>query len=74
MRYEATSQEELFEVWGYEAMRIFRDRLVGQEHTARFDQMIYNQLSMTLGYQGKITSFYTTWTASKTAEAAATIV
>lgn len=38
-RGDSTS-ESLLEVWGYEAARLFRDRLVGQSAQEKFDELL----------------------------------
>jgi dynein heavy chain 2 len=43
-RYEVFSHETFLEAWAYEACRIFRDRLVGDEAQANFDGMLKNAL------------------------------
>jgi dynein heavy chain 2 len=44
LRYEATSTETFFEAWAFEANRIFRDRLVGVEAQANFDNLLKNAM------------------------------
>ena len=45
LRYECKNYDELITVWCYEGMRIFRDKLVGNESKKLFDQMLSNELS-----------------------------
>ena len=45
LRYECKTQDDLVKVWGYECIRIFKDRLVGKESKQKFDQILMNELS-----------------------------
>eukprot|EP00743_Colponemidia_sp_Colp-15_P007052 GILK01007609.1.p1 GENE.GILK01007609.1~~GILK01007609.1.p1 ORF type:complete len:2172 (-),score=437.61 GILK01007609.1:43-6558(-) len=42
--------ESLLELWAYEAQRVFRDRLVGQDAALRFDTMLLQQLRSAFSY------------------------
>eukprot|EP00931_Biecheleriopsis_adriatica_P043590 TRINITY_DN24917_c0_g1_i1.p1 TRINITY_DN24917_c0_g1~~TRINITY_DN24917_c0_g1_i1.p1 ORF type:complete len:4311 (+),score=994.91 TRINITY_DN24917_c0_g1_i1:69-13001(+) len=44
LRYEVVSVESFIEAWAYEACRIFRDRLVGDEAKTHFDTLLRNAL------------------------------
>jgi dynein heavy chain 2 len=64
LRYEATSMPSLLECWGYEANRVFRDRLVNREHMMQFDSFLNQQLRQALGYNDNSRAYFTTWSAS----------
>ena len=49
LRYEVVSVESFIEAWAYEATRIFRDRLVGEEAKSHFDSILRNCLIQYLG-------------------------
>ncbi|CAJ1327577.1 unnamed protein product [Effrenium voratum] len=49
LRYEVVSVETFIEAWAYEAARIFRDRLVGDEAKNHFDALLRNALIQYLG-------------------------
>ncbi|CAE7570289.1 DYH1B [Symbiodinium sp. CCMP2456] len=49
LRYEVMSVESLVEAWAYEATRIFRDRLVGDEAKSHFDALLRNALIQYVG-------------------------
>jgi len=49
LRYEVASNEALYEAWAYEASRMFRDRLVGQEAKADFDATLQNLMIQHFG-------------------------
>ena len=36
------TSDHLLEIWAYEARRLFRDRLVGQDGTNKFDNILMN--------------------------------
>jgi dynein heavy chain 2 len=44
LRYEVASVEEFLEAWAYEASRIFRDRLVGEEAQTQFDGLLKQEV------------------------------
>jgi dynein heavy chain 2 len=44
LRYQCVSVETFYEAWAFEANRIFRDRLVGVEAQAHFDNMLKNAM------------------------------
>ncbi|MCP3685863.1 MAG: hypothetical protein GY861_24715, partial [bacterium] len=45
LHYEIKSREELLEVWGYEGMRVFRDKLINNEHKSKFDRFLITELN-----------------------------
>eukprot|EP00438_Fugacium_kawagutii_P026834 Skav224731 [mRNA] locus=scaffold699:573890:588190:- [translate_table: standard] len=49
LRYEVVSIDSFIEAWAYEATRIFRDRLVGDEAKNHFDGILRNALIQYLG-------------------------
>ena len=38
------TSDHLLEIWAYEARRLFRDRLVGQDGVNKFDNILMNVL------------------------------
>ena len=50
LRYDLTAgakentSDHLLEIWAYEARRLFRDRLVGQDGVNKFDNILMNVL------------------------------
>ena len=49
LRYEVVSIDSFIEAWAYEATRIFRDRLVGDEAKNHFDAILRNASIQYLG-------------------------
>ena len=49
LRYECKSADELIKVWGYECIRIFKDKLVGKESKQKFDQILMDELTKISG-------------------------
>ena len=45
LRYECKSPDELIKAWGYECIRIFKDKLVGKEAKNKFDQILMEELT-----------------------------
>jgi dynein heavy chain 2 len=45
LRYEVKSKEELIEVFGYEACRVFRDKLVSSADKTKFDRLLSAECS-----------------------------
>ncbi|OMJ92391.1 hypothetical protein SteCoe_4833 [Stentor coeruleus] len=68
LRYEAKNMPQLCEVWGYEASRIFKDRLVlgkqQKNHVRLFENLLQEKLRQDLGYNDVIDCYYTTWSAT----------
>jgi dynein heavy chain 2, cytosolic len=68
LRYEAKNPSQLYEVWGYEASRIFKDRMVlgknNKNHVRVFEGLLADKLRQDLGYSEAINCFYTTWSAT----------
>lgn len=68
LRYEAKSAQTLFEVWGYEASRIFKDRLVlgkqTKNHVRAFEGILLDKMRQDLAFNESIDGFFTTWSAT----------
>ena len=68
VRYEAKNQNQLCEVWGYEASRIFKDRLVigkqQKNHARVFEGFLSDKLRSDFSYNDPLTSYFTTWSAT----------
>ena len=45
LRYECKTQDDLIKVWGYECIRIFKDKLVGKEAKQKFDQILMDEIT-----------------------------
>ena len=44
LRYEAKAKNDLIEVWSYECIRVFRDKLISSEHKKAFDRLLASEL------------------------------
>lgn len=64
LRYEAKNANGLYEAWGYEAVRVFKDRLVSREHSVQFDAILNSALRQGLGYNDGLKAFFLTWSAT----------
>ena len=45
LRYECKDKEEIITAWSYEAMRTFKDKLVGNDSKSTFDKMLAMELT-----------------------------
>ena len=45
LRYECKTPDDLIKAWGYECIRIFKDKLVGKEAKQKFDQFLMDELT-----------------------------
>lgn len=68
IRYEAKNINQLCEVWGYEASRIFKDRLVigkqQKNHARVFEGFLADKLRSDFSFSDPLNSFFTTWSAT----------
>ena len=68
LRYEAKNAQVLCEVWGYEASRIFKDRLVigkqAKNHVRAFEGMLQDKMRQDLGFNESPNGLFTTWAAT----------
>ena len=62
LRYEGGPG--VLEAWGYEGLRVFKDRLVSKEHCMHFDGILNKELRQSLGHNEGVNCYYTTWSAT----------